>query len=139
MSVEKKLVEAFYFEVWNKKNYQKAQEILAEHFLFRGSLGDSKEGVDGFWSYVESVHNTLANYECIIEDLVVGNGEIAAKMLFKGTHQNDFFGVKATQRVIQWSGAAFFKVFDQKISQLWVLGDIDAIKSQLQTQDTRKE
>ena len=131
MSIEKSLVEAFYFEVWNKKNFQKAKEILAENFLFRDSLGDSKKGIDGFWSYVESVHNSLSNYECIIEELVISDKQIAAKMIFKGIHKNIFFGKEPTNKVIQWNGAAFFKFSENKISELWVLGDVDSIKTQL--------
>ena len=134
MSVEKALVETFYFEVWNKKSFVKAQEILSEDFTFRGSLGDLKKGIDGFWSYVESVHNALSQYECIIEELVVSENQIAAKMIFKGIHKNKFFDVEPTGQLIQWSGAAFFKFSDKKISELWVLGDVDAIKAQLKKQ-----
>jgi predicted ester cyclase len=42
-----------------------------------------------------------------------------------------FFGVQATGREIAWSGAAFFKIEDGLIAELWVLGDIDAVKRQL--------
>ena len=131
MSIEKSLVEVFYSEVWNKKNLEKANEILAEDFLFRGSLGNTKKGIDGFWTYVESVHNALSNYQCIIEEMVISDKQIAAKMIFKGIHKNTFFGIEPTNKMIQWYGAAFFKFSDKKITELWVLGDVDSIKTQL--------
>ena len=133
MSLEKALVETFYFEVWNKKSFVKAQEILSEDFTFRGSLGDLKKGIDGFWNYVESVHNALSNYQCIIEEMVISDKQIAAKMIFKGIHKNTFFGIEPTNKMIQWYGAAFFKFSDKKITELWVLGDVDSIKTQLNT------
>lgn len=125
------LVEDFYFEVWNKRNLLKAKEILSDDFTFRGSLGDEKRGVAGFLDYVSTVHFALSNYECIIRDLVVTENKVAAQMLFKGVHQNPFFGVQATGKQIQWSGAAFFQIKQSRIAAAWVLGDIDAIKQQL--------
>ena len=127
----KGLVERFYHDLWNKADAAVADEILAEDFLFRGSLGPEKRGPDGFVEYMLSVHKALANYVCIIEDLVVTEDQVAAKMLFKGIHQDAFFGVAATGREITWAGAAFFTISDCRIAALWVLGDIDSVKQQL--------
>ena len=33
------LVEAFYLDVWNRADEDRAREILADSFRFRGSLG----------------------------------------------------------------------------------------------------
>lgn len=129
--LSKQLVEQFYFKVWNKADESTAHKILAEDFIFRGSLGDEKVGIDGFIDYMRSVHRSLGDYECIIEDLVVKGNRVAAQMLFKGFHQNSFLGYEPTQKLVQWNGAAFFTIQNQEISELWVLGDIDAIKTQL--------
>ena len=131
MCIEKTLVESFYFEVWNKRNHREAHAILADNFTFRGSLGDEKTGVDGFLDYVEAVHTALGEYQCVIDDLVISAQKVAARMTFKGMHQNTFFGVEPTHKNIEWSGAAFFEIKRSKIQTLWVLGDIDSIKSQL--------
>jgi hypothetical protein len=32
---------------------------------------------------------------------------------------------------VTWSGAAFFAIADQRIKDIWVLGDIDSIRQQL--------
>jgi predicted ester cyclase len=49
----------------------------------------------------------------------------------KGIHNGEFFGVPATGREIIWTGAAFFTTNGRQIIELWVLGDIDAVKQQL--------
>ncbi|GKX32466.1 MAG: hypothetical protein MnENMB40S_00840 [Rhizobiaceae bacterium MnEN-MB40S] len=33
--------------------------------------------------------------------------------------------------MIEWSGAAFFTVRQEQLAELWVLGDVDAVKRQL--------
>lgn len=125
------LVERFYAEVWNQHSATAAREILADDFRFRGSLGPEHRGPEGFIGYMHAVHDALAEYTCVIEHLVVGEGQVAAKMRFHGIHQAPFFGIEATGKRIEWAGAAFFKMRGGQIAELWVLGDIDSVKQQL--------
>jgi len=125
------LVERFYHEVWNRADEDVAREILHADFQFRGSLGPVYRGPDGFIGYMRSVHAALANYICEIVDLITAEDRAVARMRFTGLHQDSFFGVEATGRNIEWSGAAFFTCRHGKITALWVLGDIDAVKKQL--------
>ncbi len=131
MSAQTLLVETFYHDVWNKNDAAKAKEILSPDFRFRGSLGPEKTGPDGFAAYMQSVHSALGEYRCLIKELIVSDNKAAARMLFRGIHRGPFFGVEATGKTIEWAGAAFFEFQDEKISQLWVLGDIDSVKAQL--------
>jgi predicted ester cyclase len=57
----------------------------------------------------------------------------AARLRFCGIHRGPFFGVAPTSREISWSGTAFFTTDRSRITELWVLGDIDAVKRQLGT------
>jgi len=132
MATIRSLVERFYLEVWNARAEDVADDILSPNFAFRGSLGPEKLGVDGFLNYTRDVHRALGRYECIIEDMVESGDRLAARMLFRGIHQADFFGVPAKGREIAWAGAAFFTAKDARLSSLWVLGDVDAVKAQLQ-------
>ena len=132
----RRLVERFYGEVWNKADEAVAREILHADIRFRGSLGLGRDGVAGFIDYMRSIRAALAGYECIIDDLIDSGSRAAARMRFKGTHSGPLFGVAPTGREISWAGAAFFTIRDGRISELWVLGDIDAVKVQLGAQQT---
>ena len=132
----KALVHRFYNEVWNQADEVVAKEILDSNFQFRGSLGSVKKGPDGFIEYMRSIHTALANYTCEIDHLVCSKDEAAARMTFHGQHQAEFFGVAATKRIINWSGAAFFHTNSGQITTLWVLGDIDSVKAQLGASET---
>ena len=127
----KALVESFYVDVWNRRDKARAHEIIARDFRFRGSLGQEKRGVEGFLTYVDAVHAALGNYTCIIKDLIETPQRVAARMIFRGIHQAELFGVPATRQTIEWSGAAFFTIQKGQLAELWVLGDIDAVKTQL--------
>jgi len=113
-----------------------SREILAPDFRFRGSLGPEKVGVDGFVDYMRAVHRALGDYQCEIIELVVEDNRAAARMLFHGNHRAEFFGVPATGSRIEWAGAAFFETDQGRITGLWVLGDIDSVRQQLESRAT---
>ena len=125
------LVEAFYFEVWNRADEDRARAILAESFRFRGSLGAERSGPDGFIAYMRDVHRALGDYRCIIDELVTDGDRAAARMRFTGVHRAEFLGVAATGRQVTWAGAAFFRFEAGRIAELWVLGDLAELRRQL--------
>lgn len=124
-------VERFYKEVWNKADEVSAREILHPGFRFRGSLGREAHGVDAFIEYMRQVHAALSGYTCLIEDLVATERRAAARLRFAGTHRGLLFGVPPSGREIAWSGAAFFTTDGSQITSLWVLGDVNEVRRQL--------
>jgi steroid delta-isomerase-like uncharacterized protein len=131
MSQPRRLIERFYYEVWNKGDEAVAREIIDPDFRFRGSLGSERIALDGFIGYMRSVRTALADYHCIIDDLIESDLRAAARMRFRGIHCGEIFGVPASGREIMWSGAAFFTTGEHRITELWVLGDVDSLKQQL--------
>ena len=125
------LVERFYHEVWNRADGAVARAILDPGFRFRASLGPERVGPEGFIEYLRSIHAALGDYTCHIEDLVATEHRAVARMRFVGVHRGKLFGVEATGRTVRWAGAAFFTTDGERIVELWVLGDIDAVKQQL--------
>ena len=52
-------------------------------------------------------------------------------MLFGGRHTGAFLGRAPTGRDIKWAGAAFFTFEHQLVRDLWVLGDLVELNTQL--------
>jgi steroid delta-isomerase-like uncharacterized protein len=125
------LVQRFYDVVWNRADEAEARKILSPDFRFRGSLGSELRGPGGFIAYLRSVHLALENFTCVIDEIIATEDRAAARMTFHGTHRGKFFGFAPTGREIRWSGAAFFKTGAGMITELWVLGDIEAVRRQL--------
>ena len=127
----KHLVERFYGDIWNRQDFAVADEILGADFRFRGSLGSESIGIPAFLTYVESVHAALADYRCIIDELIADGEHVAARMTFSGVHRGSLFGVPATGKSVAWAGAGFFRIAESRIALLWVLGDVEGLKRQL--------
>jgi len=125
------LTERFYNVVWNQADEAEARRILSPDFRFRASLGPELRGPGGFIAYLRSVHAALENFTCVIEEIIATDDRAAARMSFRGGHRANFFGVAPTGREIRWNGAAFFKASGGMITELWVLGDVEAVRRQL--------
>jgi predicted ester cyclase len=125
------LVEQFYNEVWNRSDEVAARRILNPSITFRGSIGEVKNGVNGFIEYMRRIHTVFDNYHCQIDDLVVENDRAAARMMFTGVHRGSLWGEAPTRKQVSWAGAAFFSCSGGQIDRIWVLGDTEALKRAL--------
>lgn len=129
--MERDLIGRFYEELWNRHDFSHINSILHTDVVFRGSLGNEKIGYEGFMEYVDGIHFSLGEYKCVIEEIVCESSKVFAKMLFHGVHRNMFLGFEPTNRTVAWQGAALFTICGEKISQVWVLGDLHSLEKQL--------
>lgn len=96
-------------------------------FTFRGSLGQTQSGHEGFASYVDFVHAPLGDYGCDLLDLVIENQQALARLRFHGIHRGRFLGYAPTGKRVEWTGTALFTFREDKIADLWVLGDMHGL------------
>lgn len=131
MTDHHKVIRAFYEEIWNKHNKSMIPTLLHEHFSFRGSLGQVRHGHAGFADYVDFVHTALGDYRCDIQEIISEGNKAFARMLFSGIHHGEFFAYPPTFKHVEWAGAAVFTFDSDKVSDLWVLGDVHGLLQQL--------
>jgi len=128
---QKKVVQTFYEEIWNKRNVEMVSEVLGEELTFRGSTGEIKKGHSGFIEYHAVITKALKNYKCTIIELIEEENKVSAQMKFSGLHVANFLGYKPTNKNITWVGVAIFTFNEYKINDIWVLGDLTNLYSQL--------
>ena len=124
-------VECFYRVLWDAHDINAIPTLLEENFTFRGSLGQNKRGYKGFADYVDMVHESLSDYRCTIEELVIEAPKAFAKMSFSGVHRGEFIGFAPTGKRITWKGCALFTFSGDLIVDIWVLGDLKGLEQQL--------
>ena len=126
------LVHSFYDDLWNRWNDALVPAVLSPTFEFRGSLGTVSIGRDGWLSYREVVRSGSADFHNRILGLVVDGDRAAARLHYSGTHTGTLLGFEATGRRFEYAGAAFFTVTEGLLASAWVLGDLDALRRQLE-------
>lgn len=125
------IVRRFYEVIWNQGRLNAISDICHDEMTFRGSLGDSKRGSEGFADYVRKVRGALGNYRCDIEEIVAEGNRVFAKMRFTGVHEGELLGYAPTRKTVQWAGAALFTIEGDRIAEVWVLGDLHGLVGQL--------
>lgn len=127
----KGLVVEFYERIWNQKDLQAIGLLMSPSVRFRGSLGNEARGHKAFQEYVIDVLSALKPYRCLIADMLAEENRVFARMTFEGRHVGHFQGYMPTNAWLKWSGCALFSFENQRITELWVLGDLYALHQQL--------
>jgi predicted ester cyclase len=126
------LVRSFYDDLWNGWDDSLIDTVLSPSFEFRGSLGTSTTGRDGWRSYRDTVRAGSADFHNEVVALVVDGASAAARLRYSGTHTGELLGIPATGRRFEYAGAAFFTVDDGLLGSAWVLGDLAGLRGQLE-------
>ena len=119
----KRIIRRYYEELWNRWDSSAADKILAPEVKFRGSLGVSVIGIEGFREYVQLVRAAFPDFHNRLEDLIAEEDKVVARLTYTGTHRGELFGRRPTGRRVSYSGVAIFSFRDGKITEGWVLGD----------------
>jgi steroid delta-isomerase-like uncharacterized protein len=131
MQNRKETVRKFYEAIWNNADKTVIPDLLTEDFLFRGSLGLMQRGHHGFANYMDQVRNAIGEYRCEIVDMVAEEDKVFTRMLYSGVHRGELFGYAPTLGRIKWDGVAIFTFHDEKITELWILWDVNDVMKQL--------
>ncbi len=127
----KAMVRRYYEEMWNRWNFDLANEILAPEIRFRGSLGTEVRGIEEFEAHMRTVQTAFPDFHNRIDELLVEEDQAAARLTYEGTHRGTIFGAPPTDRRIAYAGAAFFRFSGGRITEGWVLGDLHGLQKQL--------
>jgi len=127
----KRGIEIWYHEMWNKWNKAVMAEILDENITFRGSLGQIKSGFDGLSEYMDFIQNAFPDFHNQIEMILTEGNTSFAKLKYSGTQQGKIFDIEPTGRKIEYFGSAIFSFRNEKIHDVWVLGDIYGLIKQI--------
>jgi steroid delta-isomerase-like uncharacterized protein len=132
------LIHRYYEELWNSWNFAIANDLLAEDIVFHGSLGVSVQGISAFLGYMRLVQAAFSDFQNTVEESVAELDKVYARLTYRGTHRGELFGIPPTNRNITYAGAAFFTIFEGKISKGWVLGDALGVLRQLEGASSRR-
>lgn len=118
-----RVVERFYYELWNRWAVSVADEILAEDLRFRGTLGSTLTGREAFKEYVETVRKAFPDWTNRIDEMISCKDRVVARMTWTGTHEGRLGDVEPTGRRVEYVGAAIFRFSNGMIEEAWAVGD----------------
>jgi predicted ester cyclase len=86
----------------------------------------------GEWrTYRDRIRRAVPDFHNEVVDLVTAPGRVAARLRYTGHVRGALLGRLGYGRAIAYDGAAFFDCPGGRLAAGWVLGDLDALRRQL--------
>lgn len=121
------IVRRFYDELWNGWRLDLVDEVVSSDLRFRGSFGSTHEGCDEFKRYIEEVRTAFPDWHNQIDEMLAVDDRIVTRMTWTGTHRGALGDIEPTNAQVEYAGAAFFRLKEGLIEEVWVVGDTQAI------------
>lgn len=116
----RKLFERWFEELWNKKNYDVAYELVDPEFIAHGAGGqDIKQGPDGVIEMVKAWHKAMPDGKMVIDDIITEDEFSTIRMTWRATHTGPFGPIPASGNKIEVTSIGIDRVVDGKITEGW--------------------
>jgi predicted ester cyclase len=125
MSTEenKALMQRIFKEVLNEGQIEKANELVADDYVYHGPGGHELTGVDSFKKLMAWFRDALPGVHYTLDDLVAEGDKVAIRFTAKGTDEST--------KQVEFQGMMICRVVDGKEAEAWDLFDRYTIASQL--------
>lgn len=126
------LIRNYFNEVWNKGNIDLLDELLNPGYLnHSSSFPDSPPGPAALKPIVIAMRVAFPDLNYTIQDLIITDNRIVARVKMTGTHTGDFFGIPPTNKKISVNQINIEYIENGRISQHWRITDENAMMQQL--------
>jgi steroid delta-isomerase-like uncharacterized protein len=118
--------------LWSTGELASADRVFARDLYdHRGPPLHDIEGIEGEKQFIGGVRAAFPDLCVEIQDVVAEGDRVAARVLHRGTHHGDFFGIAPTGRPVVYEGTVIFRIADGKIAERWGTVDLFGLLSQL--------
>ncbi|WP_227376919.1 ester cyclase [Haladaptatus halobius] len=119
-------------DVWNERNLDAIDELLAEDFVQHSTWGPSKvRGREEFKRQVAAFYEAFPDLEGTVDEVIADGDRVANRFTMRGTHEGEFMDIEPTGNAVELTGTIFAHVEDGKIAERWVVDDILGFLQQL--------
>ncbi len=116
----RKLFARWFEELWNKKNYNIAYELVHPDFTAHGAGGqDIKQGPDGVIGMVKAWHAAMPDGRMTMDDIITEGNLSTIRMTWEATHTGKFGEIPASGKRISVTSIGIDRVVNGKITEGW--------------------
>ncbi len=137
------IVRNFWQEIWNKANFDAADDLVAPNFLlYLPANPEPLQGSEGLKQWANTVYTAFPDMHYQIEDEIAEGNTVVTRWKFSGTHKGAFQVIPPSGKQVTMMGISIFRIADSKITEdraaedtLGLLQQIGAIPSPGQPQN----
>lgn len=111
-------------QLLNQGNLTRAAEFFAPSYVVHVTSGDVSGGPEVIEGFVTGLRTAFPDLRVEVEILATQGDRVAWVRTHRGTHQADFMGVSATNRVVVWRDMVVTRYEAGKIAEEWGVSDL---------------
>lgn len=120
--MNKKIIENYMDEVWNKKNLAVIHDVFSDTAVIHSPLGkfhSSKEMYEIVNKWITAIPDLQVEFLHTLED----DGIVVSHWKGKGTYRKDFNGIKASDDPVEYQGVSIYRLENGKVVEYWAYLD----------------
>ena len=128
------ILRAWYEQVWNQKNIEAIDRLLAEDALAHGLVdasGNTARGPEAFKHVFHQFHTAFPDLHIELAEVVSQRDICAVRCIVRGTHLGESLGIAATGRKVEFTGMNFARIEGGQIVEGWNNFDFATMQAQL--------
>lgn len=128
----KKWIHQYIDEVWNKRDFSRADQYWGPEFVnvFNPEAG---KGPVAMRNQVDYFIQAFESFRFELKDILVEGDKVAIWFEISGKHTGELFGIPATNREVRFREAAWYTIKDGKLHEVFPFVDWNQLFSQLGT------
>lgn len=131
----KLVIRRLFDEVWNAADFSGLAEMVGERveYHFRGET--IVQAPDDLVRIVARWRRAFPDLRFDLEGILAERNLVAVRLVYRGTHAGAWKGIAATGREVEVHEMMFFRFEDDRIAEVWEVGDEDELRRQLAGQE----
>lgn len=119
----KAVIRRAYEELWNERNVEVVDELVAEDFFNHAAPPDRQRGRQGLKDVVRMFEGAFPDFRYEVEDVIAEDEKVAVRDIFRGTHEGDFMGIPATGNRVTMEAIHIYRLCGGRLAEHWVARD----------------
>jgi predicted ester cyclase len=129
--VENKSIVCRYMEeIINKKNLVACDRYICDQVVFNGGPASREDVISLF----ELLYHAFPDLQVTIVDQLADKNQVATRVMFRGTHHGDVWGISATGKQVRFNGIAIDRIANDKVVEMWHEADMLGLMKQLRSE-----
>jgi predicted ester cyclase len=120
-----------FYAFWDTGNAEYASVAVDTDFRDNTLPEGRPQGPKGLLYASQAFRSAVPDLHCAIEDLLVSGDKVTARLLFTGTHEDEFMGHPATGLPVRFFAIDILRIRGGKIVEDWHLEDNLTLLEQL--------
>ena len=136
----KKTVQRFIEECWNKGNVNTASEFLSERVRFHDPVFPNlNAGIQNVKNHIEGCRKAFPDLNFTIDDTIAERDEVVIHWTARGTQRGSFLGMQPSNRKVTVNGTSIYRLEGDKIIEGYANWNLATMMAQLGVLELPKE